>query len=109
MSRFIRSMKTSPGSPVSQALETISSNTFLALRRLTTWPVRGFTSSYSPSFLRASMKASVTATEMLKLASSPAWRFMRMKSRMSGWSTLRMPMLAPLLAPPCLITSVAVL
>ena len=30
-----------------------------------------------------------------------------MKSKISGWSYLNIPILAPLLLPPCLITSVA--
>lgn len=33
--------------------------------------------------------------------------FIVMKSRMSGWSTRRIPIFAPRLFPPCLITSVA--
>ena len=32
-----------------------------------------------------------------------------MKSRISGWSTLSIPIFAPLLVPPCFIVSVAAL
>ena len=53
------------------------------------------------------MKASVTATEMLKLLSLASSCLAVMKSRMSGWSTRMMPMLAPRRVPPCLIVSVA--
>ena len=52
------------------------------------------------------MKASVTATEMLKLVILVVSSLQVMNSRMSGWSTRRMPMLAPRRVPPCLTTSV---
>ena len=55
------------------------------------------------------MKASVRPTERLKLLNSPSFSLARMNSTMSGWSTRRMPMLAPRRVPPCLICSVAVL
>ena len=54
------------------------------------------------------MKSSVTATERLKLVSMPRSALALMNSRMSGWSTLRMPMLAPRRRPPCFTTSVVV-
>ncbi len=53
------------------------------------------------------MKASVTATEMLKFATEAPSSFIWMNSSMSGWSTRRMPMLAPRRVPPCLTASVA--
>src|SRR5450830_1095604 len=53
------------------------------------------------------MKASVTATEMLKLLRRSSSCLALMKSRMSGWSTRMMPMLAPRRVPPCLMVSVA--
>ncbi len=53
------------------------------------------------------MKASVTATEMLKLPTLLPSRFIKMNFSMSGWSTRRMPMLAPRRVPPCLTASVA--
>ena len=52
------------------------------------------------------MNASVTATEMLKLVILVMSSLQAMNSRMSGWSTRRMPMLAPRRVPPCLTTSV---
>ncbi len=55
------------------------------------------------------MKSSVIATDILKLVSSPVSLLSLMKSMISGWSTLSIAMLAPLRAPPCLMTSVAVL
>ncbi len=53
------------------------------------------------------MKASVAATEMLKLATLLPSFFIRMNDSMSGWSARRMPMLAPRRVPPCLTASVA--
>src|SRR5437773_4572834 len=52
------------------------------------------------------MKASVTATEMLKFVTWVRSSLQAMNSRMSGWSTRRMPMLAPRRVPPCFTTSV---
>ena len=52
------------------------------------------------------MKASVTATEMLKFVTLVMSSLQVMNSMMSGWSTRRMPMLAPRRVPPCLTTSV---
>ena len=54
------------------------------------------------------MKPVVAATEMLKLVMPPS-SLHSMNSRMSGWSTLRIPMLAPRLVPPCFTASVALL
>ena len=53
------------------------------------------------------MNASVTATEMLKLLRRSSSCLAVTKSRMSGWSTRMMPMLAPRRVPPCLMVSVA--
>ena len=53
------------------------------------------------------MNSSVTPTEMLKLLRMCSSSLARMNSRMSGWSTRRMPMLAPRRVPPCLMVSVA--
>jgi hypothetical protein len=53
------------------------------------------------------MNSSVIATEMLKFLSVPSFSFATMKSSMLGWSTLSMPMFAPLLLPPCFTCSVA--
>ncbi len=55
------------------------------------------------------MKASVSPTDMLKLFSSELVFLQLMNSMISGWSTRRMAILAPLLVPPCLTCSVAVL
>ncbi len=52
------------------------------------------------------MKASVTATEMLKFVIFDVSSLQAMNSRMSGWSTRRMPMFAPRRVPPCFTTSV---
>ena len=53
------------------------------------------------------MNSSVMATEILKLFSFLLSFFAVMKSRISGWSTLRIAMLAPRLVPPCFTVSVA--
>jgi hypothetical protein len=53
------------------------------------------------------MNASVTLTEVLKLASAPPARFAPTNSRMSGCSAPSAPMLAPRRLPPCLMFSVA--
>jgi hypothetical protein len=52
------------------------------------------------------MKASVIATEMLKLLIWSLSFLQVMNSSMSGWSTRKMPMFAPRRVPPCLILSV---
>src|SRR3989441_7226425 len=52
------------------------------------------------------MNASVTATEMLKFVTWVRSSLQVMNSRMSGWSTRRIPMLAPRRVPPCFTTSV---
>ncbi|OPY80235.1 MAG: hypothetical protein A4E65_01585 [Syntrophorhabdus sp. PtaU1.Bin153] len=54
------------------------------------------------------MNSSVTATEILKLPKSPSRDLRVTKSKISGWSTRSIPMLAPRLVPPCFITSVLV-
>ncbi|OQA20681.1 MAG: hypothetical protein BWY60_01151 [Actinobacteria bacterium ADurb.Bin346] len=55
------------------------------------------------------MKDSVTPTDKLKLLSFELSSFALMNSRMSGWSTLKIPIFAPRLVPPCFIVSVAAL
>ncbi len=105
---LIRSMKIIPGSPVRQAARTIRSKTSFADSRPVTAPVCGFTRSYSVPAASASMNLSVAATEMLKLVIPPS-SLHSMNSRMSGWSTRRMPMFAPRRVPPCLTASVALL
>src|SRR2546427_3500264 len=52
------------------------------------------------------MNASVTASEMLKFVTWVRSSLQAMNSSMSGWSTRRMPMLAPRRVPPCFTTSV---
>ncbi len=54
------------------------------------------------------MNSSVTATEMLKFERVPGSFLDVMNSTMSGWSTLKTPIIAPLLFPPAFMTSVAV-
>ena len=51
------------------------------------------------------MKRSVTATLTLKLFSFERSSLQTMNSAMSGWSTRRIPMLAPLRNAPCWIES----
>ena len=107
LSRLIRSMKIIPGSPFFQEESTIRSKTSRAARRRVTSRVWGLTRLYSSPFSTAFMNSSVSATEMLKLLSRLVWLLQMMKSRMSGWSTRKIPMLAPRRVPPCLIVSVA--
>lgn len=52
------------------------------------------------------MNESVMPPERLKFVISVGDSFSAMKSRMSGWSIGRMPIFAPRLVPPCLMTSV---
>ena len=52
------------------------------------------------------MNRSVTATEMLKFVTWVRSSLQVMNSRMSGWSTRNIPMLAPRRVPPCFTTSV---
>ncbi len=107
MSRFILSRNTMPGSPFFQACWTSLSNMALASLRPTGFPSLGLKISYSVPSSAAFMKASVRATEMLKLVRVLLSSLQVMKRSMSGWSTRSMPMLAPRLLPPCLIVSVA--
>ena len=101
-----RSMKKTPGSPVFQAPFTIMSKISRAFSRPANSPLRGVIRSYSSSFATASMKASVIATEMLKFVICEVSFLQRMNTRMSGWSTRRIPMFAPRRVPPCFTTSV---
>ncbi len=107
LSALMRSMKTMPGSPFFQASVTMFWKTWRALSMRTVSPERGLTSAYSASSSTARMNGSVTATEMLKLLRRSSSCLAAMNSRMSGWSTRMMPMLAPRRVPPCLIVSVA--
>ncbi|MBA1340841.1 MAG: hypothetical protein C5S40_01755 [ANME-2 cluster archaeon] len=53
------------------------------------------------------MNVSVTPTDRLKLVNTLGSCFAVIKSTISGWSTLSMPILAPLRRPPCLMAWVA--
>src|SRR6266704_793256 len=88
-------MKYTPGSPVFQAPWTIFRNTSRASSWPTTLPVRGWIRSKRVPSSTAFMKASVTATEMLKFVTWVRSSLQVTNSRMSGWSTRRMPMFAP--------------
>ena len=55
------------------------------------------------------MNSSVIATEMLKFVNLDVSFLHSIKFMISGWSTLMIPMFAPLLTPPCLMVSVAAL
>src|SRR6266540_3067954 len=81
-------------------------NTSRASSWPTTLPVLGWIKSYAAPVSRAAMNASVTATEMLKFVTCVRSSLQLMNSRTSGWSTRRMPMLAPRRVPPCFTTSV---
>ena len=52
---------------------------------------------------------SVIATEILKLFNLLLSLLHSIKSKISGWSTLKIPIFAPRLVPPCLTASVAAL
>src|SRR3990170_7560034 len=54
------------------------------------------------------MKSSVSATEILKLLSFELSSLEVIKEKISGWSILRIPILAPLLVPRCFTACVAV-
>jgi len=105
--RFVSSMKNRPGSPFFHAWCAILLNTSRASIGFTGFPVRGLMRSYFSPFATASMKRSVTATEMLKFVISRMSSLHVMNSRMSGWSTLRIPIFAPRLLDPCLTCCVA--
>ena len=98
-----------PGSPFFHACSTILPNTSFALYLSTTSLVLGFIISYSSSFSTALINVSVTPTEILKLVNFSLLSFDVIKSKISGWSTLSIPIFAPLLVPPCFIVSVAAL
>ena len=98
-----------PGSPVRQAESTMAWNTSLAGSSPAACLEAGSTSSYVPPDSTADIKASVRPTEMLKLVISLVSFLQVINSIMSGWSTRRMPMLAPRRVPPCFTASVAAL
>ncbi len=100
-------MKNSPGSPFFHALFAILSNTSLALSFDAGCPVLGLNRSYGSSLTTASMNLSVIATLILKFVTSFSLILQSMNSSISGWSTLRIPMFAPRLVPPCFTASVA--
>ncbi len=62
--------------------------------------------SYDASVRSASMNLFVMPTLMLKLVICDRSSLQVMKSITSGWSTRRMPMLAPRRVPPCFTASV---
>ncbi len=99
-------MKKHPGSPVRHAPSIILFHTIRASSRPATSPDDGSIRSYVASAFTASMKLVVTATEMLKFTICVRSSLQVMNSMMSGWSTRRMPMLAPRRVPPCLTASV---
>ena len=98
-----------PGSPLCQAASTIWSNRARAFLRPARLPVRGSIRSKSWPFSTASINASVTPTDRLKLVMSALSCLQWIKPSMSGWSTRRMPILAPRRVPPCFTASVAIL
>ena len=104
---FILSMNMMPGSPFFHALFTIRLKTSLAFSLRVDFPECGFIKSYSSSFSNAFINTSVIATDRLKLFNWALLSFAWIKSRISGWSTLSIPIFAPLLVPPCFIASVA--
>ena len=55
------------------------------------------------------MNLSVIATEILKLFNLLLSDLQLIKSMISGWSTLKIPIFAPRRVPPCLTASVAAL
>ena len=102
-------MKSTPGSPLFHADSTIRSKISFAFAFFTISFVLGFISGYSLPSSTAFIKTSVTATDILKFVSSRGSFFTVAKSMISGWSTRNTPIFAPLLVPPCFMTSVAVL
>ena len=109
LSLFILSTKTIPGSPFLHAALTRRLNTVFASIFLTISFEVGSIKSYSSPFSTASINFSVIPTDKLKLVISSLFSLQFMKSIISGWSILKIPIFAPLLFPPCLITSVAAL
>lgn len=103
---FISSMNIIPGSPERHAFAQIRSNISLAFSVWIVFLVRGFTNGHGLFLATASMNASVVLTDMLKLRSESSLFFDVMNSRRSGWSHERTPIFAPLLFPPCFMTSV---
>ena len=99
-------MKNTPGSPVFQAPWMILLPDFARVELAHDLAGLGWMQVVLPSASTAAMNASVTATEMLKLVICVVSSLQAMNSMMSGWSTRRMPMLAPRRVPPCLTTSV---
>ena len=109
LSLFNLSKNTIPGSPFLHACLTIFLKISLALYLVATSLVLGFTISYSSLFSIAFINDSVTPTEILKFVNLLLSSLQVIKSKISGWSTLSIPIFAPLLTPPCFIVSVAAL
>ncbi|OPZ62449.1 MAG: hypothetical protein BWY84_01170 [Candidatus Aerophobetes bacterium ADurb.Bin490] len=109
LSLFILSINTIPGSPFFHEYSTIMSKISRASSCAITSPLRGLIRSYFLPCFTASINFSVIATEILKLLISLSSALQVMNSRISGWSTRRMPILAPRLVPPCFTASVAAL
>ena len=107
MSLLVVSIKKRPGSPFLHALVAIILKTSLAGCLDTISPVRGFFNSYVSSFSTASIKRSVIATLILKFVKSFSLVLQSIKSNISGWSILNIPIFAPRLVPPCFTASVA--
>lgn len=104
--RFISSMNIIPGSPERHAFAQIRSNISFALSVWIVFRVRGLTRGQGLFFRTDSIKLSVVLTDMLKFCSVSSLFFAVMNSKRSGCSHERTPMFAPLLFPPCFITSV---
>jgi len=102
-------MNTIPGSPVAHAVFAIISSIILALTFFVFLPVLGFISQYSLLLIAACINSSVAPTDKLKLANLFSFFLDLINAAMSGWLEYIIPMFAPLLFPPCLITSVVLL
>ena len=103
LASLIRSMNP-PGSPEDQAQSTICAKSSLALTL-----AGGLWSGVDQREVLALGHFpwwSVTATDRLKFWYSPVPHLAWIKSMISGWSTRRIPIFAPLLVPPCFTASV---
>ena len=94
---FTRSIKITPGSAQSQVLRMMVSHSAEALTVSYTLPSK--TRSKPSLLITASMKVSVTKTLVLKLTSLLVLFLAVTYSRISGWSTLRQAICAPLRCP----------
>src|SRR5574341_868562 len=105
---FMLSKNKTPGSALCHALNAIRSTNWFASICFTICPLLGFFNGYLLLLFIASQKSSQIPTLTLKFSKTPGFVFAVTNFSISGCHASIMPILAPLLFPPCFTTSVTV-